>query len=288
VRAELAAAVDAAQADKERAVASAVAAATAAAVDMAEAEKEEALRIEAASARTQIAAAVAAARAEAEAALAAATVSAAVAGGKQEVRAHEEASPSQAALALQPKLDALSRMVREQQAELMDGYRFAAAVKVGAALDRRVAMALSASLGAWRVATMALAVAASVRAAPATAGVQPAHAEQRRLASPRPPLPTSSSSSGLKATAPTPAAATPAGSTTVLASASPRASSPTLQAQLDEARMQTTRSSSPTPGLHGQLQQALQKRSSRLTGVGDDGYSRSGSNPGQAERDLVP
>ena len=123
-QAQAEAAIAANQAELERALA---------AVKEAEAEKERA---------------VAAARAEVEAESdVLAGISATLTNG-----ASTEAAASSALL--QPKLDAMARMVREQQAELSEGYRFMAVCKLSAALAQRRALALSGCMAKWRRALM--------------------------------------------------------------------------------------------------------------------------------------
>ena len=51
------------------------------------------------------------------------------------------------------KVDAISRIMHEQQAELSDSYRFAAGCKVAVALERRITLALAFGFGSWRRAT---------------------------------------------------------------------------------------------------------------------------------------
>ena len=72
----------------------------------------------------------------------------------------------------QPKLDALSRMVREQQAELAEGYRFSARSKLASAVERRVGLRLAGSFAAWRTA-VALVSAAAAQAQGAEQAVEP-------------------------------------------------------------------------------------------------------------------
>jgi len=57
------------------------------------------------------------------------------------------------------KLSALSQMLREQQEELTEGYRFSATIKLVSTLDQRRRMDLSAALGSWRIVCMSLAAA---------------------------------------------------------------------------------------------------------------------------------
>jgi len=51
----------------------------------------------------------------------------------------------------QQKVEALSRMLREQQAEISDGYRLCAAIKLGSAVDKRVTLSLATAWTSWRL-----------------------------------------------------------------------------------------------------------------------------------------
>ena len=125
---------------------------------LASAEQEQ-LRIE-----TKAADAISAARAEAESFLrppslpasaqaeAAAALRAAEERFERELseRASSQVGSDEVAAVFQPKLEALSRMVKEQQAELADGYRFSARSKLGGAVDRKVSLRLAAAFSSWR------------------------------------------------------------------------------------------------------------------------------------------
>ena len=120
------------------------------------------------SARAQTERAVAAAKAEAQAALAAAdeelvsvraqleasraavqvaAESAAIAAAQQGATAAEGLTNGEAGRA---KVEALSRMLQEQQAELKDGYRLSAFGKLAAAMDKRIGLSLATALAQWR------------------------------------------------------------------------------------------------------------------------------------------
>ena len=236
-------AAEAARGDAEAAAQAAVAAARA------EAEADRA------AARAELESALVAARTEAQAAAAAARDehARAVALVRAEAGAPTaDNARSVSVSVLQPKLDTMKRMLRDQQAELGDGYRFAAACKISASLAACISLKLAAGFASWRRASASM-LAQDDRIS-GTSAAQSATAEPRR-ASPRPPLP-ASSSSGRISGAPR---AMPSRLSPV------RSSSPTLQSQLDEAKSRTTRSrsSSPKPSAHGQLQHALSKRASR-------------------------
>ena len=123
-------------------------------------------------ARAQTARAVAAAKAEAQAALAAADeelvsvraqLEASRAAAKVAAESAESAGSAAAAQksataaealtngeAGRAKVEILSRMLQEQQAELTDGYRLSAYGKLAAAMDKRVVLSLATTLAQWR------------------------------------------------------------------------------------------------------------------------------------------
>ena len=49
------------------------------------------------------------------------------------------------------KVEALSRMLREQQAELTDGYRLFASIKVASAVEKRLVVSLATAWARWRL-----------------------------------------------------------------------------------------------------------------------------------------
>ena len=241
------AAVAAAQAQAEAAIASNQAELdkALAAVKEAEAEKERA---------------VAAARAEVEAESdVLAGISATLTNG-----ASTEAAASSALL--QPKLDAMARMVREQQAELSEGYRFMAMCKLSAALAQRRALALSGCMAKWRRALMV----------PATLGASKDNeARAVRQWNARPPQAPSAPGAGGKkepvsaSPGAPPPGAPPSGGGGGTSTTTPsmplartgRSSSP-LARELVEATPRR-RSPSPPPASQAQLQEALAKRASK-------------------------
>ena len=121
------------------------------------------------SVRAQTARAVAAAKAEAQAALAAAdeelvSVRAQLEASRAAAKVAAESAAAAAAAqksataaealtngeAGRAKVETLSRMLREQQAELTDGYRLSAYGKLAAAMDKRVVLSLATALAQWR------------------------------------------------------------------------------------------------------------------------------------------
>ena len=121
------------------------------------------------SVRAQTARAVAAAKAEAQAALAAAdeelvSVRAQLEASRAAAKVAAESAGSAAAAqksataaealtngeAGRAKVEALSRMLREQQAELTDGYRLFASIKVASAVEKRLVVSLATAWARWR------------------------------------------------------------------------------------------------------------------------------------------
>ena len=145
VRAQLEASRAAAKVAAESAE-SAAAAQTARAVAAAEAEAQAALAAadeELVSVRAQLEASRAAAKVAAESAESAGSAAAA----QKSATAAEALTNGEAGRA---KVEALSRMLQEQQAELTDGYRLSAYGKLAAAMDKRVVLSLATTLAQWR------------------------------------------------------------------------------------------------------------------------------------------
>ena len=67
-----------------------------------------------------------------------------------EARSEELQSTGLAGSAPRAKVESLARMLREQQEELSEGYRFSATSKLVAALDNRRRVSLAVAVGSWR------------------------------------------------------------------------------------------------------------------------------------------
>ena len=110
--------------------------------------------------QSMVATALQAAEAEATAARAAETAlsetKAALLAARKQTEASVAAAKAEAekrvagASVHQPRLEMLERMVKEQQNELTEGYRFSASCKLGAALNRRSSLALLSGFDVWR------------------------------------------------------------------------------------------------------------------------------------------
>ena len=74
------------------------------------------------------------------------------------LRTATESAPSAKDASQASKLEMMARMVRAQQAELTEGYLFAATCKLSSAIDRRLGLTLAYGFGAWQVACMASSV----------------------------------------------------------------------------------------------------------------------------------
>ena len=178
-------------------------------------------------------------------------------------------------VAQEHRLGAMSRMVREQQTELTEGYRFAAACKLSTLLERRVVISLSSGFGVWRLVCAALVLESShadgrrkdkeIRAMTKLVSDLQTQIEVTRSRGPgsRPPLASSSSNSALKTT----------GSQRPL---SPR---PSLTEQLEGAlasrlspgRASPGRAASPPPSsLEQMLNDAVARRTQRSESLADD------------------